>query len=343
MGHAVAAGHTTAGEPYLLMGVPGEDAGSLKDAGNAYYLRGSVNVALGQDSPAVPGTGEAGDRLGTSVSGSPNHIVIGSPREAIGTNAASGSITVLKHTLSADNVPAPVAGIDQDSTGISGSAEADDEFGASVSAIAYRASGATAATAATDTVIAVGSPGETITSGTANRADAGRVVTLRVTAAGAVSELADIGQDAGDVLGAAEAGDRFGAMVSAVNTAPNAVSTSATLRLAVGVPGEAIGTVKGAGAVQTFSFLGAPDAADFFIEAGYGLPGTPGANQAVGNAIHTTGTQLYIGMPSGPTAHGAVHALTWAPSIGTIGTITTYQPGQNGLPTAGTAFGTSIR
>ncbi|HZX40115.1 MAG TPA: hypothetical protein VFF37_17650 [Streptomyces sp.] len=81
--------------------MPGEDTGSLKDAGNAYYLRGSVNVAIGQDSPAVPGTGEAGDRLGTSVTGSPNHIAVGSPQEAIGTNAASGSITVFKHAVKA--------------------------------------------------------------------------------------------------------------------------------------------------------------------------------------------------------------------------------------------------
>lgn len=340
MGHALAAGHTATGEPYLLIGVPGEDTGSNADAGNAFYLRGSVSVALGQDSPGVPGVAEKGDRFGTSVSGSPNHIAIGSPQEAIGTNAASGSVNVFKHQLSSDGIPAPISGIDQDTAGISGSAEADDEFGASLSAVAYRPSGAAVAT---DSIIAVGSPGEAISVNGANRADVGRVATLRVTAAGAVSELADIGQGVANVADDIEAGDRFGARLSAVNTAPNAVSTAAGLRLAVGVPGEAIGTVKSAGAVQTFSLLGAPGDSDSWLAAGNGLPGAAGANQLVGNAIHTTGTRLYIGMPSGPATHGAVHALAWAASVGTTGAVTTYQPGQNGLPAAGQAFGTAIR
>ncbi|MDX2548367.1 S1 family peptidase [Streptomyces sp. WI04-05B] len=340
MGHAIAAGHTASGEPYLLIGVPGEDTGTNVDAGNTFYLRGSVNVSVGQDSPGVPGEAEKGDRFGTSVSGSPNHIVVGSPQESVGTNAASGSVTVLKHTLSADGIPAPVAAIDQDTTGISGSAEADDEFGNSVSAVAYRPSGAPAAT---DSIIAVGSPGEAISVNGANRTDAGRVVTLRVTAAGAFSELADIGQDAVDVADATETGDRFGAKVSAVNTAPGAVSTTAGLRLAVGVPGEAIGTVKSAGAVQTFSLLGTPGDADSWLAAGSGLPGTSGANQLVGNAIHTTGTQLYVGMPNGPATYGAVYALPWAAGVGTTGAVTTYQPGQNGLPAAGLSFGVVMR
>ncbi|WP_420802586.1 S1 family peptidase [Streptomyces cavernae] len=340
MGHAIAAGHTAAGEPYLLIGVPGEDAGTITDAGNTYYLRGSVNVAVGQDSPGVAGAAEAGDRLGTSVTGSPNHIAIGAPQEAIGTNKASGGVTVLKHALSSDNIPAPVAGIDQDTDGIGGSAEADDEFGASLSAIAYRPSGAAAAT---DSIIAIGAPGEAVAVGTDNRADAGRVVTVRVTAAGAVTQLGDLGQESTDVTGTAETGDRVGAKVSAVNTAPNAVGTAATLRLAVGVPGEAIGSVTAAGAVHTFSLLGAPGDGDSWLEAGNGLPGTPGANQLVGSSIHATGTRLYVGMPNGPATYGAVHALPWANPIGTTGNVTTYQPGQSGLPAAGKAFGTAIR
>ncbi|WP_033320478.1 hypothetical protein [Streptomyces yerevanensis] len=40
---------------------------------------------------------------------------------------------------------------------------------------------------------------------------------------------------------------------------------------------------------------------------------------------------------------GAVHALPWVSPIGTTGAVTTYQPGQNGLPAAGQAFGTAIR
>ena len=341
MGHAVAAGHTAAGEPYLVIGVPGEDTGTNSDAGNAYYLRGSVNVSVGQDSPGMPGAAEAGDRFGTSVTGTPNHIAIGTPQEAVGANAASGMVQILKHQLNADNIPTPVAGFDQDSDSISGSAEAGDEFGASLSAIAYRPSGAATAT---DSILAIGAPGESVVVGTADRADAGRVITLRITATGTIAQLGDIGQESTDVTGTAEAGDRFGAKVSVVNTTPNAVGTTASLKLAVGVPGEAIGTLKAAGAVQTFSLLGTPGATQSWIEAGKaGLPGTAGANQQVGDYLHTTGTQLYIGMPNGPTTHGAVHALPWAATTGTTGTVTTYQPGQSGIPAAGKAFGTSMR
>ncbi|MFE9765948.1 trypsin-like serine protease [Streptomyces sp. NPDC005808] len=343
MGHALAAGHTLLGEPYLVIGVPGEDIATITDAGGIYYLRGSANVNINQDTETVVGIGEAGDRFGTSITASPNHITIGAPTEAVGDNAASGAVWVFAHALNSVRIPTPVANIDQDTAGISGAAEANDEFGSSLSAVAYRPSGAAAAT---DSILAVGAPGEAFTVGTTNLTDAGRVVTLRVTAAGAISELADIGQDAEGVANAIAFNDRFGAKVSAVNTAPDEVSTAASLRLAVGSPGEDIGTASAAGAVQTFSLLGAPGDTDFWIEAGNGagLPGTPGSSQLVGNFIHATGTQLYIGMPNGPATYGAVHALPWATAaIGTTGAVTTYQPGQNGLPAAGIAFGTTIR
>ncbi|MEV7347245.1 trypsin-like serine protease [Streptomyces sp. NPDC093544] len=343
MGHSLAAGHTALGEPYLLIGVPGEDIGTITDSGGVYYLRSSANVNINQDTESVTGVGEAGDRFGTSITASPNHIAIGAPAEAVGDNAASGAVWVFSHALNSVRIPTPVAYVDQDTAGISGAAEANDEFGSSLSAVAYRPSDASAAT---DSILAVGSPGEAFTVGTANRTDAGRVVTLRVTAAGAISELADINQDAEGIANVTAVNDRFGAKVSAVNTTLNSVSTAASLRLAVGSPGEDIGTASAAGAVQTFSLLGAPGDTDFWIEAGNGsgLPGTPGSSQLIGNFIHATGTQLYIGAPNGPATYGAVHALPWATAAsGTTGAVTTYQPGQNGLPAAGSAFGTAIR
>ncbi|MFD4761180.1 hypothetical protein ACFWOJ_20555 [Streptomyces sp. NPDC058439] len=73
MGQAIAAGASGAGEPYLLIGVPGESLGSLAKAGNTFCLRGSINAAINaaisQDSTDVPGTAEANDGFGTSVAG----------------------------------------------------------------------------------------------------------------------------------------------------------------------------------------------------------------------------------------------------------------------------------
>lgn len=343
MGHAVAAGHTAEGEPYLAIGVPGEDLGTVADAGAAFYLRGATNIGVHQDKPGVAGTAEKGDRFGTSMAASPNHLAIGSPNEVIGTLANSGGLQIFEHKLSADGIPNPKAGIDQDTEGINGAAEAGDLFGASLSMAAYRPAGAAAAT---DSIIAVGSPGEAITVGTASKTTAGRVVTLRVTAAGVVSQLADIQQEVDGVAGGAETGDKFGSQVSVLNTAPNAVSTASTMLMAVGIPGEDVGTLADAGAVQTFSLLGAAGDRDYWIEAGNasGLPGPAGASQQVGNNITASATHLYIGMPNGPSTYGAVHALPWANLTGgTTAAVTTYQPGLNGIPATGVAFGTAIR
>ncbi|MEU2496495.1 trypsin-like serine protease [Streptomyces sp. NPDC007883] len=339
MGHAVAAGRTAAGEPYLVIGVPGEALGSVAKAGSAFYVRGATNVAVHQDKPDVPGNAEANDRFGTSVAGNAHHIAIGNPDEAIGTLADSGGVAVFKHG-GADGVPTPLFGLDQDLDTVSGAAEAGDEFGASLSLVEYRPSGAATAT---DSFLAVGSPGEALDVDGAEKTDAGRVVTFRITAAGAFSEVDALWQGTADdtLSGTAETGDRFGEKVTAVNTAPRATSTVSTLRVAVGIPGEAVGTAAGAGAVQTFPLLGAAGDSDVWIEAGNpaGLPGTPGAGQHVGRSITFTGTNLYVGMPYGP-ALGAVHVLPW-PNVsgGTKAAVTTHKPGTGGVPPTGGRFG----
>ncbi|MEU6339616.1 S1 family peptidase [Streptomyces sp. NPDC046977] len=343
MGAALAAGRTATGEPYLLIGVPGKNLKGSVHAGLAYYLRGSVSVSIHQDSPGVVGVISSGDEFGAAVAGSPNHIAIGSPGETVGTSADAGMVSIMKHELSADGIPTPVAGVNQDSTGISDAAEGGDRFGASLSLIPYRPSGAAAAT---DSILAVGTPGETLWVGTNSFPQAGQVTTVRVSAAGTISELATVHQGVAGVNGASAAGDGFGTQVAAVNTAPKEVGTASTLLLAVGVPGKDIGTATDAGVVQTFSLLGAPGDSDHWIEAGNerGLPGTPGASQFVGKYLNATATHLWIGMPYGPAERGAVHGLPWTNAMGGTGApVTTYQPGLNGLALTGKAFGMAIR
>ncbi|MFJ6994756.1 S1 family peptidase [Streptomyces sp. NPDC003090] len=340
-GHSVAAGHTAAGEPYLLIGVPGEDLGTAADAGSAIYVRGSVNVVANQDKPNYAGDPEAGDRFGSSVAGSANHLVIGSPGEAIGTEKNAGGVQILTHAINADKVLTPVLGFDQDADVVSGGAEPGDQFGASVAAVAYRPSGAATAT---DSIIAIGSPGEDLTVGTANKADAGAVQTLRVTASGTVTQAANIQQEITDVTGAAEEGDKFGSKVVLANTSPRAVGSTSTLVLAVGIPGEVVGSVAGAGAVQTFYPLGSVGAHDTWIEAGNapGLPGTPTAGHAIGSYLGATATHLYIGVPN-TAPYGAAYVMPWGNAtggrLGATAAVTTYKPGANGIPAAGGDFG----
>ncbi|MFF4834985.1 trypsin-like serine protease [Streptomyces sp. NPDC001315] len=346
LGYALAAGTTAAGEPFVVMGAPGEALGSIAKAGSAIYLHGTTNIAVNQDATGVSGAAEANDGFGTTVTADANHIAIGAPGEAIGTDANAGLVSVFDHKLNSENRPTPLLSLDQDSDTVSGAAEAGDLFGQSLAMVPYRPS---ASVGATESILAVGSPGETLAVDGVDKAETGWVLTFRITAAGTYSELNGYSSGTGDddVSGTSEAGDHFGQALAAVNTAPGAVSTTATMKLAVGIPDEAISTTASAGAISTFSLLGTPGANDRWLEAGDGdgIPGTPGANQHLGSSLHYTGTNLYVGMPDGPITYGALHVLPLSNTTagGTVAPVTTYQPGLGGLPASGDRFGHAAR
>ncbi|MFF7563806.1 S8 family serine peptidase [Streptomyces pseudovenezuelae] len=352
MGTALAAGLTLAKEPYLVIGVPGEDIDGKTDAGSVYYVHGTVNRALIQGKSGMNDTLEAGDKFGSSVAATSEHLVIGSPGEGViaspspnASEVVSGSVDVLSHELNSYGLPTFVGASRQ--TGYNASdAEAGDQFGAAVAAsegtvtmgpLTLRAS-----------YIAIGVPGEDVTYGGANKADAGRVVVL--TAAKSrnpvVQELdADYQQAPEDVVGAPEAGDGMGTQV-ALTSLGSGKTTATNLRMAVGVPGEDVGAVVDAGAVSIFSLVGAPGANDQWIEAGNasGMPGTPGTSRKAGSSLYGTPTRLYIGMPYGPGAYGALYAMPWANATGGLPQpVITYAPGTGGLPASGLRFGMAAR
>ncbi|MER6925108.1 trypsin-like serine protease, partial [Streptomyces spiralis] len=344
-GQSLAAGTTAAGDPFLVIGVPGEAIGSVAKAGMIFYVHGDTNIAVSQDSTGVPGAVEANDGFGATVAADANHFAVGAPNETIGTDAGAGNVAVFSHQLNSENRPTPLFGLDQDLDTVSGGAEPGDQFGKSLAMVAYRPSGAAAAT---DSIVAIGSPGEDLDIDGVSKADAGMVHTFRIAADGTFSQLNTYssGTSSDAVPGTAEAGDHFGQSLAAVNTQPLAVSTSATLKLAVGITDEAIGTTASAGAITTFSLLGSPSSNNRWIEAGTsGIPGPAGANQHLGQSIHYTGTKLYLGMPYGPGSYGTVYALPLAnvTAGGSNAAITTYQPGQGGLPAAGGRFGYNVR
>ncbi|MET8982985.1 trypsin-like serine protease [Streptomyces sp. NPDC004539] len=347
MGAAVAAAVTNAGEPYIVIGVPGEGLDGSAGAGEVFYLQGSTNVSIHQDSLDVPGAIEPNDGFGGAIAAGSNHFAVSAPNETIGTDANAGNLAVFNpNVLNSEKRPTPLFGLDQDLDTVSGGAEPGDLFGKSLAIVSYRPSGAASAT---DSILAVGSPGEDLDIDGVSKTDTGNVLTFRVTAAGTYTQLNGYSSGTGDddVSGTSEAGDLFGSTLAAVNTAPRAVSSAATLKLAVGVPGEAIGTTAKAGAVQTFSLLGTPGAGDRWLEVGDGdgIPGTPGANQQLGSSLWYTGTSLYVGLPYGPSAYGTLYALPLSnvTAGGAVAAATVYQPGAGGLPATGDRFGHAAR
>ncbi|MFI8187339.1 integrin alpha [Streptomyces sp. NPDC085946] len=338
-GYAVKAGSTASGSPYLVVGVPGEnvteDGKTYADAGCVEYVQGSVKVPVSQKDPGVPGNVEAHDRFGYSLTGTNRFFAVGTPGEAIGDAKFAGGVTVFNHTLSA-GLPTALLGLDQDSVGASGVAEANDGFGTSISMTNYRPSGQTYNS---DALLAVGIPGEDV----GTTADAGSAAVFRVQPSGAYTETAEI--DAADLGETPAAGDFMGQRVTIANTDTNVVTTSATVRLAVGVPGRDTSSVKDAGAVRVLRPLDtAIGWTDKILVRGSGLPGTATARDYNGLALSSGSSNLYVGVPyskASDSSKGVLYVLPWTDVDGTTTAgATTYLPGTGGLPDQGVAFGT---
>ncbi|MEU8650132.1 VCBS repeat-containing protein [Streptomyces sp. NPDC048737] len=340
VGYAVAAGKTSAGQPYLLIGSPGESIGTIEDAGGFYYVSGTAQTATltHQDTEtggAVAGSAEQDDRFGTTLAATPTHFAVGTPGEALGTVTFAGGVGLFTHTLTS-GYPKPTGGLGQDQDAIGGSEEIGDQFGAALAMVPYRASGATSTT---ESLLAVGVPGEDLST----TVDAGAVQVFRLTASGAYSETMWIDQNSADVDQESEAGDFFGKRLAAVNTSPNATSTATTTRLAIGVPGEESSEEHPEkGGVQIVPLVGAPGASDQWIDPGYGIPGTPAPRQLAGLSLAATPSLLHVGMPYGPVEARAVHGFPWNVASGGAPTVT-IKPGEGGVPADGVAFGATVR
>ncbi|GHJ41164.1 trypsin-like serine protease [Streptomyces sp. TS71-3] len=337
LGYALSAGHTSSGDPFIVIGAPGEGLGSFDGAGAVIYVRGGTNVAV-QAEAGLTGKRQTGARTGWSVAADGNHIAIGAPGRDIGGALDAGDVWLLSHTLGADGRPVQRAEINEDRGDVSGGAETGDALGTSVSLAGSGTDG--------DSILAVGVPGESLTDSSGkDMPNAGGVLTFSVTASGTWAQDQVINQDTPDVTGGAEPGDRFGESLAALNLSPRTEPTWQSLQLVIGVPGEAQGTTTAAGGIQTVTLLGPPGQHNDVLYAGYhGLPGAPGAGERMGQDIAASPTHIYVGMPLGPYPPGAAYSVPW-PNLtgGADQPVTVYQPGQDGIPSGGQAFGTAIR
>ncbi|MFE7129470.1 VCBS repeat-containing protein [Streptomyces sp. NPDC057638] len=344
VGYSVATTTSSTSTPYLLIGTPGEDTGTVADAGmvSAVYGAAAQVAAITQDSPGVWEGSEAHDRFGFSLAAAGNWFTVGAPGESTGSVKAVGAITVFKASLNTSGIPDPAWGAFQQRrmlTSDSG-AEAGDGFGTALGMAAHRP--ATAATP-TDALIAIGVPGEDYGS----IADTGGVQIAQVTATGEAAWHGWIQQGRAGVHGLAEPGDRFGQALAAANTSPSAVSTAATMRLAIGVPGEDTDDDTGTpltdtGGVALMPLLGSAGAEDVWLEAGDGLPATAASHLLAGLNLFATRSALYVGLPYARSTDRAVHYYPWSTGAGGS-PAQSWRPGTGGIPAENTAFGTATR
>lgn len=289
-GFSVAASRTAANQPYILIGVPGEDTFGHWDTGLVHMLRGTANYTISVGS-GIPGTAAADDQVGYTLDASPHHFVLGRPGDVVGGADFAGSTQVFSSTAMNGSLPKMVADINQDSTDsagtqVAGVAERGDQWGKSVAITQYTGTGRS--------LLAVGVPNEDVN----GLQDAGMVQRFVITdttftALGAVTEATP------GIGGDPQRGGYFGFSVRLVNHAEPTAVTDDTLLLAVGAPGKDVNGARNAGTIRVFRGALATIPSDVGVDRDTVLPGDPTAGEMIGMAMGMSGARLHVGTPTG--------------------------------------------
>ena len=332
----------------LVVGAPYEDivkdGVNLVDAGAVYVIHGTPtgigagSTIEGYSQAAFDSatTTEAYDwfgfalNAGTAASGSP-YLVIGVPGEGVTlsgkTYTDAGCIEYVQGSTKVS--------LSQNSTGVPGDPEMNDRFGYSLTG--------------TNRYFAVGTPGE----GAGALEFAGGVAVFSHTlSSGMPTPLLGLGQDSTGIGGASEAGDRFGASVSMTGYRPSDQTYNSDVLLAVGVPGEDIGTTADAGGVAVIRIQpsGAYTQVAAFDNSVADVEGDAVADDFMGQRVAIINTdssvvttsanvRLAVGEPGKDTATvkdaGAVHLFR--PLDTALGTADKVLTRGSGLPGTATA------
>lgn len=306
-GAAVAKGNFD-GDAYadLAIGVPGEDSG----AGMVHVLYGGMDglVAAGsqrimQSLADIPGSAEAGDAFGYALAAGDfdedgrDDLAIGAPGEGLQGAEQGGVVTVISGSASGLDRSTARA-ITQGANGIPGAPEDYDRFGLALAACDFDNDG--------DFDLAIGSD-----ESTADALFAGKVNVLEGPALNGPGQVL--------MQAAAESGDGFGSALAVGDFDGNEAGD-----LAVGAPGEGLGSNSDQGVVQVFT--GAADAdltaGSVFEQGSEDLLGEAGAYEFFGFALaagdfdNSGEDDLAIGIPGDRSGEGAVALLLGSPSGG---------------------------
>jgi hypothetical protein len=246
-GNALAAGDfNNDGFIDLAIGVPGEDLGTIADAGAVNVLYGSANGLsasggqfFSQNTPGVSGGAETEDGFGSAlgVGDFDNDgfadLAIGVPSEGLGTAAQAGAVNVL-YGSAARLTATGNQQFFQGNSGVGGIAEPGDGFGFVLTGGDFN----------NDSFadLAIGVPFEDV--GTV--VDAGGINVLY----GSAANLTTTGnqqwlQGSGGVIGVAEESDFFGSALAAGD-----FNNNGAVDLAISAPFEDVGSVLDAGAIN---------------------------------------------------------------------------------------------
>jgi hypothetical protein len=232
----------------LAVGVPFEDVGAVVDAGavNVLYgrpatgLTGSNSQIFTQDSPGVGSSAEEFDEFGLALAGGDfnaddaDDLAAGVPGEAVGAVQVAGAVNVLYGSTNRLSGTGSQL-FTQDTPGVGSTAEEFDRFGDALAVGDFNNSGTED--------LAVGAPSEAV--GALQGAGAVNVLYGRPATGLTGSNSQIFTQDSPGVGSTAEEVDQFGAALAGGDFNADDADD-----LAVGAPGESVGPVLVAGAVN---------------------------------------------------------------------------------------------
>ena len=307
------------GRADIVVGTPGEDVGPLTDAGSLHVISFAAGSATSSISAVsfiqnqLGSPAEAGDQLGYSVAAADaggdeagSRAAAGAPGEDVGGAVDAGVVD----TFGFDGAWQRGGEFHQGLTGapsflaLPGTPESGDRFGANLLIAQLNAPFTGDVLAGPEWTYVIGAPGDTV----AGHPGAGSV-SLAYTQTWAHEQVS---QDSPGVPDAAESGDGFGASL-AIDETRGWVGRGASTTdvgteqrdLAVGAPGEDVGSAADAGSVTLFrSQLDGLHAQTALTQDTLGFAGRPetgdrfGSSVAMRPAVTGQDPLLVIGVPS---------------------------------------------